>query len=297
MPNDNNINNVLTLLEQRDVPSSTNLFEASWYLSHNPDVAAAVQSGRMTAEDHFRRWGDAERRSGNPLFEPRDYLDDNPDVRNAVQAGLTTPQWHFEHFGQFEDRNPSDAFNAHDYLDDNPDVCGAVQNRHMTTFEHFLRHGLFEDRLPFHGFDRSAYLDDNPDVRNAVNAGQITAVAHFELFGRHEGRLLATATPLTTPIGQTTTFSGTSLSHDDRKFFTFTPPQSGMLQVEVLSSNGTFAQVEIENALTSIDILETDPNDGINSSSATVTGGVPYLLRVRAPQNSPAAFTVRLTLN
>lgn len=186
---------------------------------------------------------------------------------------------------------------AHDYLDDNPDIRHEVEQHHLTAFEHFLHFGQFEDRLPFHGFDRSEYLDDNPDVRDAVEHGRISAVAHYELYGRHEGRHLATSTPVTTTPGQTTTFSGTSQNHDDKKFFSFTPPQSGTLQVVVESSNGVFAQVEIEVAQTSANVFETDPNNGINSGSFQVTGGTNYLLRVRAPSNSTAAFTVKLTLS
>ncbi len=287
----------LTPLEGRDVPSTTNLFDATWYLAHNPDVAAAVQRGQMTAEDHFRRFGDAERRAGNPLFDVRTYLDDNPDVRDAVQRGVLTAFRHFELHGQFEGRNPSHAFNTRDYLDDNPDVRAAVQAGQMTAFEHFLRHGEFEDRLPFHGFDRSAYLDDNPDVRDAVQRGLITAVAHYEIFGQHEGRRLASATGITLTAGQETAITGTSQSHDDKKLFSFTPPRTGTLRVVVETTNNVPADVEIEDARTSGKILEVQPKDGVNSGSAAVTGGVPYLLRVRAADKSPSSFVVRLTLS
>lgn len=287
----------LTALESREVLTSTNLFDAGFYLARNPDVAAAVRSGQMTAEQHFRRSGDAEHRSGNPLFDPQTYLDDNPDIRTAVQAGRITAQRHFELYGQFANRVSTHAFSPHDYLDDNPDVRTAVQNRSTTAFEHFLRSGQFEDRLPYHGFDRSTYLDDNPDVRLAVQAGRISAVAHYELYGRHAGRQVAAATTVTTQPGQATTFTGVSQNHSDRKFFTFTPPTSGTLQVVVQTSNGVFAALEIERAATSVDVFETNPNNGINSGSVAVTGGVSYLLRVRAPNDSPAAFTVRLTLN
>jgi hypothetical protein len=295
--NDRSFRPRLTALEEREVLSTTNLFDAGWYLAHNPDVAAAVQRGLTTAEDHFRRFGDAERRAGNPLFDDKAYLDDNRDVRDAVERGAITAFRHFELFGQFEGRNPSHAFNTRDYLDDNPDVRAAVQQGQASAFEHFLRHGEFEDRLPFHGFDRRAYLDDNPDVRDAVQRGLITAVAHFEIFGQHEGRRLATATPITLSVGQTATVTGVSQNHDDKKFFSFTPPQSGTLRVVVETTNGTFAQVEIENARTSVQVFETDPNDGVNTGSVAVTGGTPYLLRVRAPRKDPAQFTVRLTLS
>jgi len=121
-------------------------------------------------------------------------------------------------------------------------------------------------------------------------------VFHFENFGRLENRRLATATAVTVTPGQPTVLTGTSLNHDDRKFYRFTPSQSGTLRVVVESSNGVFAQAEVENAVTSVDVLETDPNDGINTASGQVTGGTPYLLRIRAPRDAAAQFTVRITL-
>jgi hypothetical protein len=291
-------NLTLRALEAREVLTTTNLFNPGFYLARNPDVAAAVQQGRVaSAEDHFRRAGDAEGRSGNAVFDTQVYLDDNPDVRAAVQAGRVTAFRHFEAFGQFERRNTSRAFRVHDYLDDNPDVRNAVNAGGLTGHEHFVFHGQFEDRLPFRGFDRSSYLDDNPDVRSAVQAGQITAVAHFTNFGRFENRRVASATPITAQPGQTTVFSGVSQNHDDRKFFHFTPPASGTLTVVVQSGNGVFAQAEVEDAATSIDVLETEPNDGINSASGQVIGGRTYLLRMRAPDDFAAQFTVRLTLS
>lgn len=287
----------LLTLEHRELPSVTSIFDPTWYLSRNPDVAGAVSQGRVTAEDHFRRAGDREGRSGSPLFDRGSYLADNPDVAAAVASGAITAQRHFELYGQRENRNPNRAFSAHDYLDDNPDVRAVANTGQITAFEHFLRFGMTEDRLPFRGFDRSAYLEDNIDVRQAVQAGTITAVRHYQLSGRHEGRKLASATPLSVPTaGAATTFTGISQNHDDKKFYRFTATQSGTLQVRVESSNGVFAQAELENALTSVDILETEPNNGINTASGPVTAGVTYLLRLRAPSNSPAAFTVRMTM-
>lgn len=287
----------VTSLESREVMSTTNLFDAGAYLARNPDVADAVRRGAFnSAEQHFRLAGDREGRAGNSLFDTRVYLDDNPDVRDAVERGQMTAFRHFELAGQFEGRNPSRAFRAADYLASYGDVSNAVRAGQFSAFEHFLRHGQFEDRLPFAGFDRSTYLDDNPDVRTAVQSGQMTAVFHYENFGRFENRRLATATAITVTPGQATVLTGTSLNHDDRKFFRFTPSRSGTLRVVVESSNGVFAQVEVENAITSANVLETDPNDGVNTATGPVTGSTPYLLRVRAPRNAAAQFTVRVTL-
>lgn len=287
----------LTSLESREVLTTTNLFNPSFYLSRNPDVAAAVRAGQIGAEDHFRIAGDREGRSGNAIFEARDYLAANPDVAAAVQAGRISAFRHFELAGQFEDRTPSRFFSPHDYLDDNPDVAAVVRIGQLSAVEHFLVAGQREDRLPFRGFSRSDYLDDNPDVRAAVQAGQVTAVFHFENFGRFENRRVTAATPINPTPGQALTFSGVSQNHDDRKFFTFTAPQTGTMQLVVTTSNGIFAQAEVEIAQSSVDVFETEPNDGINSGSFPVLSGRTYLLRLRAPQISPAQFTVRLTLN
>jgi hypothetical protein len=213
----------------------------------------------------------------------------------AVQQGLITGFRHFELHGQFERRDPSRAFQANDYLQDYVDVSGAVQRGEMSAFEHFWRHGQFEDRLPFHGFDRSAYLDDNPDVAAAVAQGLIRAVQHYENHGRHEGRLLRTSTNVDFSSGQATV-TGVSQNHDDKRFFLFTAPRSGTLRVVVESPNGEFAQAEVENARTSIDILETEPNNGVNTATGQVQGGVQYILRMRAKDDFPAQFVTRLTL-
>lgn len=286
----------LVALENRETPSSSSIFDASWYLSHNPDVAAAVSQGRITPEGHFRKTGDAEGRSASPLFDRITYLADNSDVRIAVGSGTITAQRHFELYGQRENRNPSRAFSARDYLDDNSDVRAAVQAGGMTAFEHFLRYGMYEDRLPYRGFDRSTYLNDNPDVAQAVQAGRLTAVQHFELAGRHEGRRVASATPLAVSPTTPTVFTGVSQNHSDKKFYHFTPSQSGVLTVLVQSTNGVFAQAELEVAQTSVDVLETEPNNGINSASAPVMAGTTYLLRLRAPGDVAAAYSVRLTM-
>lgn len=286
----------LTVLENRETPSSTSIFDASWYLNRNPDVAAAVSQGLTTPEGHFRQSGDAEGRSASPLFDRSVYLSDNADVRAAVTAGAITAQRHFEQYGQRENRNPSRAFSARDYLDDNSDVRAAVQAGNLTAFEHFLRYGMSEDRLPYRGFDRSTYLNDYPDVAQAVQAGSVTAVRHYELAGRHEGRKVASATALVVSTGTATVFTGVSQNHSDKKFYHFTPNQSGVLTVQVTTTNGVFAQAELEVAQTSVDILETEPNDGINTASGNVVAGTTYLLRLRSPSNAAAAYSVRLTL-
>ncbi len=75
------------------------LFNEAYYLAYNPDVAAAVAQGGLTAEQHFNLYGKAEGRAPGPLFDPQHYLAANPDVAAAVQAGLTTAYDHFLLYG------------------------------------------------------------------------------------------------------------------------------------------------------------------------------------------------------
>ena len=88
---------------------------------------------------------------------------------------------------------------------------------------------------------------------------------------------------------------GTSASRDDKDFFTFTAPRGGLLRATVQTTNGRFAQLEIETAA-SVRVLETQPNDGINSASGAIQAGLTYFVRLRAPDSAAAGYVVDLSL-
>ncbi len=88
---------------------------------------------------------------------------------------------------------------------------------------------------------------------------------------------------------------GMSESDRDKDFFIFTPATSGTLNVAVQSPNGNFAQLEVETNQ-SINVFETEPNDGVNSGQFQVTAGTTYFLRMRARGGQPAAYLVDLAL-
>jgi hypothetical protein len=71
-------------------------FSERYYLSQNPDVAAAG----IDPLKHYYQHGWREGRNPNATFDSRYYLDANPDVRNA---GLN-PFWHYLVFGRKESR-------------------------------------------------------------------------------------------------------------------------------------------------------------------------------------------------
>jgi len=140
-------------------PPSLPAFDESFYLTQNPDVAAAVATGTFASGlEHFLEFGQFEGRSPsqNFNFDEAFYLPQYPDVATAVLGGIfSTGLEHYLQFGQFEGRLPSPNFN----LD----------------------------------FDEAFYLAQNPDVAIAVEAGAFASGReHYLLFGFSEGR---SATP------------------------------------------------------------------------------------------------------
>ncbi|KTQ95610.1 hypothetical protein NS226_10715 [Aureimonas ureilytica] len=98
-------------------------FDVTYYLTANPDVAAA----RVNPLEHFLTFGAKEGRfsnanfdaaidsDGNNLaneFNAEAYLAANPDVADAVAAGQTTAFQHYAQFGQFESRTGATLLNG-----------------------------------------------------------------------------------------------------------------------------------------------------------------------------------------
>lgn len=87
-------------------PGTLILFDPSFYLAQNPDVAAAVDRQELTGIEHFTRFGQFEGRDPNDWFDTSYYLAQNPDVAAAISSGsFTSAIEHFTKFGQFEDRD------------------------------------------------------------------------------------------------------------------------------------------------------------------------------------------------
>ncbi|KTQ95616.1 hypothetical protein NS226_10745 [Aureimonas ureilytica] len=138
--------------------ANTLAFDAQYYLQQNPDVAAAVSRGLITAQQHYEQFGRFESRNPNAYFNTAYYLGQYPDVAAAGVNPLT----HFLTFGAIEGRfenltaqNAIDTdgngfaneFNATAYLSANPDVAAAVQSGALkSAFQHFIEFGQFEGR-------------------------------------------------------------------------------------------------------------------------------------------------------
>lgn len=166
-------------------------FDEAYYLRMNKDVAAAVARGATTAEEHFQKFGAAEKRNPNGYFDANFYVSKYSDVATSVSAKKMTAYDHFINFGIKEARDPSAFFDTNYYLKHNPDVAVLVYRNEITPFEHFARAGTVIGRTPSPYFEQTSYLAANPDVQAAVARGSfISAYDHFVNYGIAEGRSL-----------------------------------------------------------------------------------------------------------
>lgn len=85
---------------------------------------------------------------------------------------------------------------------------------------------------------------------------------------------------------------GTSAGKKDNDFFKFTAAQSGTITVSV-AATGSLVQMEVETAA-SVDVFETEPNDGVNGGSFQVEAGVTYYIRLRSKSDASGDYLADL---
>ncbi|HEY9734769.1 MAG TPA: hypothetical protein V6D06_00755, partial [Trichocoleus sp.] len=169
------------------------LYDETYYLCQNPDVAEAVAQGVFrSGYDHFVQFGWLERRNPSILFDEAYYLSQNPDVAEAVAGRVLSSGFqHFALFGQEEGRSPSALFDEPAYLATNADVQAAVNQDLFTSgFDHYIEFGAAEGRGPnLILFEENYYLTQNPDVAAALAQGALpSALYHYVVFGQGEQR-------------------------------------------------------------------------------------------------------------
>jgi GT2 family glycosyltransferase len=149
----------------------TQLFDRSYYLDMNPDVA----SGNIKPLKHYVIWGDREGRQPMPFFDPVYYRSNMPGLPRYVNTLL-----HYHYIGRHLRVSASPWFDTEFYLSQNKDVLRSGIN----PLYHYLAWGGLEGRSPSPHFDGVFYLKTNPDVVEA----RINPLLHYLLFGRYEGR-------------------------------------------------------------------------------------------------------------
>ena len=156
------------------------LFNADFYLLHNPDVAAA----RIDPLAHFETFGWHEGRDPSPYFSLRSYAAANPQQAatgiDPLLAFLTSGQAPAQP-AQSPYRVPEvSIFDPAYYLAHNADVAAA----HLDPLVHYNFFGWHEGRDPSAGFSTNKYLAAYSDVR----AAGMDPLAHYAMFGVNEGR-------------------------------------------------------------------------------------------------------------
>jgi glycosyltransferase involved in cell wall biosynthesis len=154
------------------------MLDRDFYLSHNPDVAAAG----LDPVVHYFEFGWRERRDPNAQFNTQAYLAQHPELgpddNPLLHFALHSPE------AAVADEPSADplsaAFDRNFYLQIYPDVAAA----RVDPFEHFMHHGWREGRDPSAHFSTAHYLDSNADVA----AAGMNPLEHYVLFGKAEGR-------------------------------------------------------------------------------------------------------------
>jgi len=167
---------------------SHSLFDSSYYLAHNPDVAA---SG-MNPLEHFLQFGGQEGRSPNADFDSAFYLSQNPDV---VAEGLN-PFLHYLAYGWREGRDASASQHGADFAAAHPDATSILSVAQAEAYlqDHVSSAGtanpgpagaIQPSTLGSHSLvDAQFYYDTYQDVAQAG----VDAFTHYMTFGWHEGR-------------------------------------------------------------------------------------------------------------
>ncbi|NEQ47109.1 MAG: VWA domain-containing protein [Leptolyngbya sp. SIOISBB] len=167
------------------------LFDETYYLNVNADVAAQVAGGLLSSGyEHFVNTGWLEGRNPSSLYNEALYLALNPDVEATILDGTFSSG--FEHYitqGHLENRVASELFDPADYLTRNPDVAAAIGSSVTSAFEHYVEIGASEGRLSTLLFEEAHYLQQNPDVVAAISRQEfVSGFEHYVYFGQSEGR-------------------------------------------------------------------------------------------------------------
>lgn len=249
------------------------LFDESYYLASNPDVAAAVAGGVFESGfEHFQEYGQVEKRNPSALFDTGYYLANSPDVAAAVSSNATTAVRHFIEFGQVEGRNPSSLYNNAYYLTHNSDVAALVERDEITGIEHFIKNGQFEKRKFSPLYSDSYYLAKNPDVAAAVGRDEITGIEHYLKYGAAEKREF---TPFIEPGGSTLpngVASGDTTQTSTVLWTRSTVPGTVSFEYSTDPNFGTVLGTQTVTA--------TDPAVPVKVQVAGLTPGTQYFYRV-----------------
>lgn len=118
------------------VLKSSVLFDESYYLACNPEIAESGQDPVL----HYLRRGAIDARNPNPWFDTSFYMSTHPGI---ISVGIN-PLFHYIMFGASQGNNPHPLFVTSYYLSENPTVAASGIN----PLSHFIRNGQKEGLIP-----------------------------------------------------------------------------------------------------------------------------------------------------
>jgi hypothetical protein len=260
--------------QKQELDPST-IFQSSYYLSNNPDVAAAANNSTdpltgdsFTAVEHFIRNGLNEGRASSVGFDAAEYLDSNPDLK-AINLSNQAAAEHFAIYGADEGRRPNDGFDLGFYLRNNPDLAAAgLTNRQA--FDHMVNFGKTEARR------------GTPDTPGIVAAGLYgnNILMAVDYLSTTEPSVVGVCNPgmsLTNGTSECPIFTQASIEGTASTFFPNTgDPQQPVVPWTISNTDTSLTVVNDSNyAITRVvysnDLAATQPNflisDVANSSS------------------------------
>lgn len=153
------------------------IFDETYYLTNNPDIALAVGAGLFKSGfEHFRQYGLQEGRVAvSPFYNEQIYLNKHPDVAAAVDVGIfQSGLQHYILAGEAEGRSPG-AFEEEAYLERNPDIALAVEFGFFESgLEHFIDYGQFE-------LSRRSYFVGTAENDIIIGIGANTRIAGIDV--------------------------------------------------------------------------------------------------------------------
>jgi N-acetylmuramoyl-L-alanine amidase len=198
----------LTVYDEVDYSA---VYDYSYYLEKNPDVAAAFSGNDYDVLKHFVENGMDEGRTASPNFELASYKNRYVDLRNAYGFDNKSYYIHFMKYGMSEGRNAegstelvgavtvlnnvsyADVYDYDTYLAVNPDVAQYYAGDDIMTLRHFTEHGMDELRNASPYFDVVSYMNRYEDLREAFGDDYPAYYMHYINYGKAEGRNAAKA--------------------------------------------------------------------------------------------------------
>lgn len=184
----------------------SSVYDYNYYISHNPDIAAAFGNDDVKALQHFVNYGMNEGRSASASFDVHSYRNEYADLRNAFGHDYKKYYEHYINHGRYEQRNtvgvnimqnPTSTLNGINYglvydynyyINANRDVANAFGDDEVKALQHFVSYGENEGRSASASFDVHSYRNLYSDLRNAYGLDYSKYYIHYINYGNKEGR-------------------------------------------------------------------------------------------------------------